>query len=398
MKVIGIVSEYNPFHMGHDYHIKESVAATGDDAAVVCVMSGNYVQRGEPAVFSKNARAAAAARSGCDLVFELPVPWVLSSAEGFARGAISILGNLGIVDYLSFGSESGDLSKLGALAEALLDPGIVPIILEELDKGVSYPFARQKALERELGSMASLLDAPNDILAVEYLKAIYDQNLKLKPIAIKRVGAGHDRRTTEGFLSASELRTMLDSGKKINGLIPRTAEEVFRRELEQGRGPVTMGVLELAMLSRLRVIPEAAYDSLTDASEGLGNRLCRAAREEASIDGILAQTKTKRYAMSRIRRMVMCAALGVTADMQAGTPGYARLLAATQKGRELLRQASGRSNIPIITKPAEIRQLPSEDRRIFDAESSATDLYVLGYQAMAERRGGSDWRKSPAII
>lgn len=156
--------------------------------------------------------------------------------------------------------------------------------------------------------------------------------------------------------------------------------------------------LESAILSRLRMLPDGFYEKLPDAAEGLHNRICRAAKEECSIDAILAASKSKRYALSRIRRMVMCAALGITADMAADTPPYARVLAANECGCALLREMSGRARIPIITKPADVKNYDTDCRRLFELCSSAHDLYVLGYTAQQERRGGADWRTSPKII
>ncbi|MEG2383715.1 MAG: nucleotidyltransferase family protein [Oscillospiraceae bacterium] len=394
MKILGIIAEYNPFHNGHKLHIEESKKAIPRDCAVVCVMSGDFVQRGEAAAFSKHVRAEAAIKGGADLVLELPLPWALSSAEGFARGAVGLLGQLGCVDYLSFGSECGDIDSLSVLATALMDPGLDVLIRKELEAGISYAAARQKALEHDLGQLASYLEAPNNILAVEYLKAIFNQRLHIEPITITRVGAGHDKPGG----SASDVRTLLSAGKSIHALVPREVNSVFRRESEKGRGPVGMNALECAILSRLRMLDEAAYNALPDAGEGLGNRLFAAATDESTLDGIIAAAKTKRYALSRIRRMCMCAALGIKAGDAQGLPPYARVLAANEMGRQALKQIAERTQIPIITKPAAVNDLSNECKTLFKLESSAHDLYVLGYAAKAERRGHEDWRISPTML
>lgn len=397
--IIGVAAEYNPFHSGHQYHLEQSREMTGG-GAVICVQSGDFVQRGEPAVFCKHARAEAAVRSGADLVLELPLPWALSSAEGFARGCVGLLGALGVVTHLSFGSETGEVELLNALATALLDPAVDAMIREELDTGMPYAAARQRALQRAIGDMARAVETPNNILAVEYLKAMYDLHIHMEPIAVRRVGAGHDRTASpeEGYRSASELRTLLGAGQDVSGYLPATATAVFRRELERGRGPVTAETLETAVLSRLRMLPEAAYNALPDAAEGLGNRLCRAARTEATLDAVLAAASTKRYALSRLRRMLYGAALGLRAGMADGVPPYARVLAANETGLELLRQIGERTRIPVVTKPAYIRELDSEAQALFRLNAEATDLYVLGYTAREERRAGADWRESPRIV
>lgn len=398
LNVAGIVGEYNPFHKGHAHHISETRRRLGSNTAVVCVQSGNFVQRGDVAVFAKHARAEAAVSSGADLVLELPLPWSLSSAEGFARGAVGILGGIGIVTHLSFGSESGDIDALSRAAEALLKPSIDALIRDELAAGIPYAAARQNALRREAGELSELIEKPNNILAVEYLKALYDLGPDIQPVAITRSGAGHDQRSESGFKSASELRAMLANGRDISQHLPVQAMKVYAREMSAGRGPVTLANLETALLSRLRLISETAYSGVPGATEGLGSRLCRAAWSEPTWDGILSAAKTKRYALSRIRRMLMCAALGVTDGMAEETPPYARLLAMNGRGKELLRAAAVRSAIPIVTKPAELKGLGDKARRMFELECASTDLYVLGYSAREERRGGSDWRTSPVIV
>lgn len=394
MKVVGIIAEYNPFHNGHKFHIDESRKAVSKDTAVVCVMSGDFVQRGEAAVFSKYSRAEAAIKGGADLVLELPLPWALSSAEGFARGAVGILGSLGCVDYLSFGSECGDIKILNTLATALLDPAIDNAVKAELDKGISYAAARQNAIAKDIGSLSEYLGTPNNILAVEYMKALYLQRLKMEPITVMREGAGHDM---EGG-SASDLRRMLKIEKSIKHFVPRDVLSIYKRESEQGRGPVIMDNLEIAVLSRLRTLTESDFAAVPDAAEGLENRICAAAREESSLDGIFAASKTKRYALSRIRRMCMCAALGVRRGQAEGTPPYARVLAANKTGLNLLKIISEKSSIPVLSKPASVKELPEACRELFRLESSAHDLYVLGYTAIAERHGCADWRESPRIM
>ena len=400
MNVIGIVGEYNPFHLGHSYHIKKSKELIGEDCPVVCVMSGDFVQRGEAAVYSKSARAEAACLSGTDLVLELPLPWTLSSAEGFARGAVGLLGATGVVTHLSFGSEAGELGQLETLAEALLDPFIGADIRRTMaeNEGISFAAARQKALQGRVGELAELLSAPNNILAVEYIKAIFDNSFAMKPVTVRRFGAGHDRVVESGLRSASDIRTRLSHGADISAFVPESALEVYRREDRLGRGPVLTDDIEQAILSRLRMLDASAFSALPDAGEGLDNRLMRACREESGLDAVLAAAKSKRYAMSRLRRMLMCAALGVTADMQQGIPPYARVLAANTRGCALLREMEHRSKIPVLTKPAAVKTLGDECARLFGIGSAAHDLYVLGFRAREERKGGADWRSSPKIL
>ena len=400
MSVIGIVGEYNPFHYGHKHHIAETKRLLGEDCPVVCAMSGDFIQRGEAAVYSKFARAEAAVRSGVDLVLELPPAWALSSAEGFARGAVGLLGSIGVVTHLSFGSECGEVEPLETLAEILLDPLIGADIRRELEaqEGIPFAAARQRAVAKRAGELSGQLETPNNILAVEYIKAVYEQGLSIKPVTVQRFGSGHDKISESGHKSAAEIRRALANGADISASVPGSAYEIYRREDKLGRGPVLMENLESAMISRLRMLPDSAFAALPDAGEGLNNRLARAAREESGLDAVIAAAKSKRYALSRIRRMVMCAVLGISADMSQETPPYARVLAANARGCALLRDMEGKARIPVITKPAAVKELGAECREVFDRSSSAHDLYVLGYSAKEERRGGADWRTSPKIV
>lgn len=399
MRVVGIVTEFNPFHNGHALLLERAREAMGEDTAVVCCMSGDFVQRGEAAVWSKFARAEAAARCSADLVFELPLPWALSSAEGFARGGVGLLAALGVVDCLCFGSECGETEPLERAAEALLSPALAAELRRELESGIPFAAARQRALAAVTDEeTARLVETPNNILAVEYIRAIYELGLDLGFMTVRREGAEHDGQGEGSIRSASELRSRIAAGKSCSGFMPDAALAVFEREAERGRGPVLMETLEPMLLARLRMLPDEEFSRLPDASEGLGNRLRAAVRDEPTLDGVLAAAKSKRYALSRIRRMTMCACLGVREGMAEGVPPYARLLAASERGRELLRRAQDKSRIPIITKAAAARQLPRETLSVFELGSGARDLYVLGYRAAAERRGGTDWRTGPALV
>ncbi len=398
MDFIGVVCEYNPFHNGHAYHLGESRLRSGA-GGVVCVMSGDFVQRGEAAIFSKFARAEAACRCGADVVFELPLPWSIASAEGFARGAVGLLGALG-APALSFGMEAERLEDLDFLARRLLEPQTLSQIraLMAEDASLSFAAARQQALSLDCGPAARLLEEPNNILAVEYLKAIYDLRLEISPLGVRRLGSVHDGPGEGDSRSASELRALLRRGEKVSRYMPAAAAAVYEKDAAMGRGTPSRERLETAMLSRLRTLDAARCAALPDAVGGLGERLCRAAAEEPTLDAVYAAVKNKRLAMSRVRRAALCAALGVENGMANGTPPYARLLAATARGRELLGEIKKTSAVPIITKPAAVRELDGESVRLFTLGAAAHDLYALGYRAAEERRGGADWRSGPRIV
>lgn len=399
MGILGIVCEYNPFHMGHEYHLKASKDKLEEDCPIICVMSGDFVQRGEAAMYSKFSRAEAACRCGADLVIELPLPWALSSAERFARGAVWLLSKLGAT-HISFGSECEDIGALKKLADVLSDKEIlseIKLVLSE-NANLSFAAARQIVTERHVGSISAHLEKPNNILAVEYMKAINILEADIEAINVKRIGSGHDAAGGNGPRSASELRKSIRAGESIAADVPEAALEVYQRENRLGRCASDGRTFEAAVISRLRLFDEAYFNSLPDAADGLGSRLYRAVRTEPTLSGIYEAAKTKRYAMSRIRRICMCAALGVSAEMNGGTPPYARVLAANTRGCELLRSINKNSDFPVITKPAYVKKLDSDCARVFATGVSAHDLYVLSYTADEEKKAGMDWRIGPKIV
>lgn len=399
MRIAGIVAEYNPFHLGHAWQIARTREQLGPDGAIVCVMSGDFVQRGEPAMFSKYARAAAAVRCGADLVIELPVPWCIGSAERFARGAVDLLGGLGVVDVLSFGSESGDPAALERIA-ACLDSGEYQAGLSRfLDEGLSFAACRQAVVREVLGPEdAELLSGPNDNLAVEYLRAVRRGGYAMEPLAIRRTGTGHDQIGDGPIRSGSQLRAMAEHGEDLANFLPMAAYDEYRQEIEQGRGPVFPEHLELPILSRLRMLEEDTFSELPDAGEGLEHRLYAACREAPDLQSLYTAVKSKRYAHARIRRMVLCAALDVRKQDFLTTPPYARILALNAAGAAVIRQVKSTGNSAVISKSVTVRKHGPDAERIFQLTSNAHDLYVLAYKNAGFRAGEQDWRESPRRI
>lgn len=394
MNVIGVVGEFNPLHLGHVEHFKKSRDQLGQDAPIVCVMSGDFVQRGEPACYDKHTRAAMAAASGADLVFELPLPWCISSAERFAMGAVGLLDGLGFVSHLSFGSEAGALAPLTALAAAAADPETIARVKARMSDGVPFAAAREAVLYETLGPEARLLREPNNILAVEYLKALITLHSPMEPVTTARTESAHDRASDGTVRSARQLRAMALAGQDLAPHVPEAAARLMAARRAAGRGPVTAERLEQAVMSRLRALSPEDFAALPDAGEGLENRFYKAVRDEGTLLGVLSAVKTKRYPLSRLRRMALCAALDVRADTGGAVPPYARLLAFMERGRSLLRDAK----MPVVTKPAAVRGLDGECQHIFTLTADARDFYVLGYEFPEARRGGSDWRAGPAAV
>ena len=390
MKAVGIVAEYNPFHGGHQYQIRKIRESCGADTPVVAVMSGDFVQRGEAASYDKFTRAEAAVRGGVSLVIELPLPWSLSSAEGFARGGVGLLGATGVVGALSFGSESGNLSAIEKTAAVLDTPEYNEALKAMLAGGTPFAAARAGAARALLGNTAAVLNTPNDLLAVEYLRASAKLGHTFKYIPVRREGSVHD-----GAGSASELRALLREGESLAGRIPGEAWDVFRGADEAGRGFVSPESLRTAILSRLRERTPEDFAAVPDASEGLHFRLYEAARRGVSPEEIADLARSKRYAHARLRRMVMCAALGVRAGDADGVPPYIRALGFDARGAALLREMKTRAALPVIIKSARIRDENETARHVFDLGSRAHDLLVLGWQNRAAQAADSDYRATP---
>ena len=361
MKIVGIICEYNPFHLGHKKQIDLIKAKFGDETAVVCLMSGNFVQRGAPAIFDKSARAKAAVLSGADLVLELPVTYALSSAEGFARGGVEILGKF--CDYLCFGCETGDTDTLMTTAEALLSEEFKPLLREELDKGLSFPAARAAALEK-MGLDAEILRRPNDILAVEYCKAILSTGTAMIPFPIIREGSYHAQTPDPENPSATALRRRILESGDWGSFVPEACRDIFEN------APVhTLEAAERAVLMKLRTMTDAEFEALPYGSEGLWRKFMHACRKEVSIAAITSATKSKRYTATRIDRMLMCAYLGITAETLVQPAPYVRTLAFNDRGRSVLR--SMKQHLRCINAGESV------DHPYFAVECRCADLYSL---------------------
>ncbi|MDR2591067.1 MAG: nucleotidyltransferase family protein [Oscillospiraceae bacterium] len=392
MKSVGIICEYNPFHLGHAGHIEKTKQLLGEDIVVVCVMSGNYVQRGDFAIFNKHIRAKAAVLCGADVVIELPTPYVLSAAPIFANAGVFLLDKLGVCDYLSFGSEVGDINLLKDTASVISSCKAQDYIKEWLDKGFSYAVALQKATTALMGKEADVLKSPNNTLGVEYIKALNEHNSKIQPITVLRTGGDHDSNT--GY-SASAVRALLLRGEIPSDLMPKSAIYVFKEEIKIGHGPISTEKAEQIMMSRLRNVED--FSIVPGASDGLDKRLSRYASSEPTFAAIINAVKTKRFIMSRIRRTLFCAALGITVDDVNIPPSYIRVLAINKKGINLLNKAKKNTELPIMVKPASTKKMCDHSKRLFDIEVGATDFYSLLYEEN-ERTGGSEWKQSPFVI
>lgn len=402
MKTAGIIVEYNPAHSGHAYQIAETRRLLGPDSAVVCCMSGCWVQSAAPAVADKWLRARLAVLSGADLVVELPTMWAVSSAETFALGGVGLLEATGAVTYLSFGSECGDIGALQAVAECLDSEAYAAGLRRFLDEGMSFAACRQAVVTGLLGREAgALLESPNNNLGIEYLRALRRLDARFCPMTVRREGAGyHDSAAPDQsrFVSATQVRRWLSHGAWAAAepyLVPGELELLQSAELVL---PPFSDAVERAFLARLRTMTPADWAELPDSarSEGLPDRLARAGRDARSLDGFYELAKTKRYSHARLRRLALWAFLGLRTQDRPAMPPYIRVLAVGERGREILRTMKETASLPVLTKPAHVRDLSVTCRRCFDAEARCTDLYGLCMHRIP--CGGREWREGPTIL
>ena len=313
MKISAIICELNPLHSGHQALFSHAKSRFD---GLVCILSGNYVQRGEPAILDKWARTRLALSSGADLVLELPLPWAMAGAERFATGGVALARSLGTVDTLLFGSEAEDLKALWDLA-TLLDSPAFPQALEATDPTLSFAQRRQQAAAQLIGEeTASLLARPNCILGVEYIKALRRQGGGMGVEVFPRLGAGHDIPDRKGvLLSASHARELLVQGTDLTGRLPEATLAAWQVLLEKGQCPASMGRLERAILCKLRSLAVEGFAMLPDVSEGLEYRLYKAARQAGGLEEFWDLVKSKRYPLARIRRLTMAAFLGLSRNL-----------------------------------------------------------------------------------
>lgn len=379
MKIGSIVAEYNPFHNGHKYQI-EKTKEIGEITHLVAVMSSNYVQRGETALISKWARAETAVKNGVDLVIEIPTLWSTSYAQRYALGGVSLLDSLGCVDILSFGSECGDINELIECKEAIQSEAVTERLKENLDIGLSFASARAEALRTVYGNrFFDILDGANNTLAIEYLNALDKLDSKIVPMTVKRYGAKHDSVIrSKNVASASEIRSMmLAGGRDWEIFVPQETVDIYRREEKEKLAPCPNEKLEFSMLCCMRQLSAEDIALSPDISEGIEYRIHDAALKASSLDELYTLAKTKRYSHARIRRIVLHAFMGFTADDYKGNPPYIHVLAMNDKGKEILKQAKDTAKLPIVTKASDFDKLDEYGKHVFDIEAMCTDVYSL---------------------
>ena len=350
----GVICEFNPFHAGHKY-LFDKIKERDKDSKIICIMSGNFVQRGDFAVYDKFSRAKDALKGGADLVIELPAEQALLSAEGFARSSVLLAESLGILDEIAFGAENDNIEELKRTADMLKDGNTQEEIKKIMKKGLSYPAARKEVLNSDI------LDSPNNILACEYIK-----ETKLPCFAVKRIGKGHD--SNDGEYSASQIRKTLSENDTAN-----------------------IKNCESAFLYRLRTMTKDDFAEIADVNEGLENRLYDAAGKAKSAEEFFFLAKSKRYTLSRIRRIAMRAYLGIK-GIDYDVP-VIRVLGFNSNGRELLSEIKRKSEKPIITKLSDCGENNIE---YFEKQCAYTDIYALAFKNPLPR--GTEQRSQIVVI
>ena len=376
MKISGIVCEYNPFHNGHAYHI----AKTRENGAthIVAVMSGNFVQRGDAAVLGKLTRAQIAVASGADLVLELPVAYSLAPAELFARGAVFLLRGLGCVEELSFGSECGDPARLSQAVKASVSCGKSDAMHQLLREGLPYPRAMRRLVLEQYGEeLARVFDGPNNLLAVEYLKAMIFLGAKLQPFTVPRKSAMHDMLEGHGgsIASASFIRSCIEENEEYDELVPLLTAHALAQAGSNGCIG-RLRNLERLILYRLRTVTQQELEEQFEMGPGLDGRIL-GARNSNSLDEALHAIKTKRYPMARIRRLLLCLLMGLRKEDLQTPPPYGRVLALNERGCEILAAAKGKSTSPFATSLAKLGEISPQARRYAELEARAADVYGL---------------------
>ena len=391
--IVGIIGEYNPFHNGHKYHLEESKKILHADYSVA-IISGNFVQRGNVSIIDKWSKVEMALNNGIDLVLELPTIYSISSAENFAFGAIKTLNALNLVDYVSFGSEVGDLETLNLFAEIFIkQPSeYISLLNHELSKGLSFPKARENAALMYLSNIrkySNVLSSPNNILGIEYLKALKKVKSPIRPLTIKRNEVDYNEiNIKNNFASATSIREMLVKNKlsKLPYVMPKETYKVFYNCYKKGHIVKDLSQYEKEIIYILRKMSLKEISNLPDVSEGLEHNIKNAANSCNTLEEFMNIIKTKRYTSTRIKRILVYALLGITKkdmkDSMKNIP-YIRVLGFNKKGKELLSAiANNARGIDIVTSVKKyIDNNPSRySKRMLDIDITATNIYTLGYE------------------
>lgn len=402
MRVLGIVVEYNPFHNGHLYHLRSALELTKPDFTIA-VMSGDFVQRGEPAIVDKFARTEMALRAGVDAVFEIPAIYAIQDASGFARGAVGLLDSMNIVSDLVFGSESNDIETISQIASVIVDESedFKNELKKNLKKGLSFPNARRFAMSRILEEKAENMRYSNNILGIEYIVALKKLKSGIKPHTIKRIGSNYNEENLAEIPSATALRKAISQNLDIYGL-PDFSMEILKREFENGHGPVFLENFFDFFRKRVLVLGREGLEQLYGFNEGLAERFLSSACK-VDLNTFLSSVKTKRFTLTRIKRRIIYTIFDVERDMILRSnergPQYLRLLGFRKSSRKILRTISDRSSIPVISNLSQFKNsIKSKGIDVALAqEQMKFDLKVSNFYRLYFRDRSCDDLRRPII-
>ncbi|MGE4214560.1 MAG: nucleotidyltransferase [Anaerotignaceae bacterium] len=408
MNTAGIVAEYNPFHNGHKYHIEETMRITGCDDIIVA-LSGNFVQRGEPAIVDKWTRTRSALLNGASIVIELPVLFSTAGAQYFAHSAVKLLNDTGIVDFLSFGSEMGSLSQLKETAKILLNEStqLSTAIKNNLENGLTYAVARQTALEEITEKSHSFISSSNNILAIEYLKALYDLNSSIMPVTVKRIGEGYNStNTASAYPSASALRKAVANGDMeiLASAMPKNAQQMFTHTVQNGSAPIYLNSFSTQLNYCLRSKSPKELSKILDINEGLENRILKSLATCYSINDILDFVKTKRYSHTTLQRGLLHILLDIETNtikqyQQNGYCPYIRVLGFRKDRQHLLKSLIEKASIPVITNvKRDENNLDENGKHLFNLEKKATDLYYMASPSQKHRNVNKEYTTPMVIV
>ena len=388
MKIAAIITEYNPFHNGHKYQIDTIRKLLGEDTAIIAIMSGNFTQRGELAIADKTVRARAAIDAGVSLVLELPFPYSSSSAEFFASAGVHIANAIGVVDYLVFGSESGDIEALYEIAENMLTDKFQNTLREceadEKNANSGYPRLCELAYNKAFDAKTSKeVFSPNNILAIEYIKSLIREKSSIKPLTVRREGAGYSDTFTAGesLQSATAIRELIcQNDISAFDYMPSSAASAYIDAIKAGKCPSDEARLDLAVISHFRLSSPRGNDEIHDAGGGLYNRLYNFALQTSSISSLTSMTETKKYTSARIRRAMWNSFFSVTSSVVRSTPAYTQVLGLDAVGRSLLKRIKKVSDFTVITKPSSYTAASPEVAVQKELSNKADSIFALSLQ------------------
>ena len=394
MKNYAIISEFNPFHNGHAYLVKR--CREHGATHITAIMSGNFVQRGEPAIFPKHIRTLTALKNGVDLVIELHLPFAVSNAQQFAENGTSVADAMNCVDCIAFGSECGDITSLNELSSLIISENFQKKLKEQISTGISYPSALTNTMKIINPSLVPLMSEPNNILGIEYIKAVYKLGSPIKPVTFKRIGDSYnDTSASSEFASAASIRRLIYENKSFKKYVPENSVDILLSEIEKGN-IASLSENERGFILKLRQMSANDIAAIADVNEGLENRIKTAVMNSTSLEKIIERTKSKRYTYARIRRILLACLLNIKKSYLTEKAPYIRVLGFNSRGAEILSCVKQKSVVPLITKIRKAESLSPAEKAFLALEINAGDIYYTFTKNI--KPCGEEYRNGIVII